>query len=96
MFSDYFDFRPTFNLQQFSSTLPEEGVIRRDCFNVFITDDIFYESTESFTVVLEMDALTEQSGIGVDPPITEIFIIDNDGKFFVKTQTPCCYNTYIL
>ena len=54
---------------------------RRDCFDVSITDDNLYENTESFNVVLELDTFTPQSGVRVDPSITEIFIIDNDGKF---------------
>ena len=55
-------------------------MIRRACFNVSITDDDVHESTESFTVVLELEQFVLQSGIQVDPHITEIFIVDNDGK----------------
>ena len=54
---------------------------RRECFFVLITDDDFYESTESFTVLLELDLFIYQTGVRVDPPVTEIFILDNDGKF---------------
>ena len=61
----------------FAPSLPQ---IRRDCFNVSITDDNFHENTESFDILLELDTFTPQSGVIVDPSITEIFIIDNDGK----------------
>ena len=47
-------------------------MIRRQCFNAFITDDDLREDTESFTVLLELDTFMPQSGVRVDPPITEI------------------------
>ena len=56
-------------------------MIRRECFFVSITDDDLYENTESFTILLALDSFFLQSGVRVDPPVTEIFIIDNDGKF---------------
>ena len=78
--TDFLDFSPiTINLHQFAPSLPEAGVIRRACFNVFITDDGFYENTESFDI-----ALSPQSEVRVDPLVTKIIIIDNDGKFCDK------------
>ena len=80
----------------FVSSLPEAGVIRRACFDVFITDDDFYENTEHFDVLLEPDASTPQFVSRVEPPITRVFIIDDDGKFcygvakfhIIKLPTP--------
>ena len=79
------DFSEIFDSQHFS---PSFAAIRRACFNVIITDDDFYENTESFNVALELDTFVPQSGIRVDPSITEIFIIDNDGKFCDKHRKP--------
>ena len=81
------DYTPIFDIQRIDPSLPEEGVIRRTCFNVSLTDNNVYENTESFNVILELDTFTIQSGVRVDPPVTEIFILDNDGKFFVMVLT---------
>ena len=48
---------------------------RRQCVLVFITPDAISEETESFTLELSFtDAEVE-----LDPQITEIFIVDDDG-----------------
>ena len=78
--TDSNDLSPIFDFQIFAPSLPEEGVTRRSCFNVSITDDNFHENTESFEILLELDIFTPQYGVIVNPSITEIFIIDNDGK----------------
>ena len=73
----FLDFSPIFKLQMFAPSL---WGINRACFDVLISDDDLYENTESFTILLELDSFTPQHGAVVEPPVTEIFIIDNDGK----------------
>ena len=85
--ADFLDFSPIISsFQHFPPSLPEEGLTRKTCFDVVITDDASCENTESFTISLELDTFTQQSGIRVDPSITEIFIVDDDGKFNVMIQ----------
>lgn len=62
----------------FFASLP--GGERRFCFDVCINDDLLYEDTESFTVILDLIPIDEQSGILVDPNIAEIKILDDDGN----------------
>ena len=54
------------------------AALRRSCFNVFITDDSIFENIESFSLILELDTFVEQSGIRVQPNVTEISI---EGEF---------------
>ena len=54
------------------------AALRRSCFNVFITDDSIFENIESFSLLLELDSFVEQSGIRVQPNVTEISI---EGEF---------------
>jgi hypothetical protein len=59
------------------------GERRVNCFNVLIADDDVDEDVESFTVILELDVGQGgaiDSGVNVDPNVTTIFIIDNDGN----------------
>ena len=56
---------------------------RTTCFNVGIIDDSVTEDVELFSVVLELDTFIPQSGILVQPNVTEISIIDNDGRYCV-------------
>ena len=58
-----------------------DAVQRRSCFNVFITDDSISENMESFSLFLELDTSFVQSRIIVQPNVTEISIIDDDGEF---------------
>ena len=46
---------------------------------MIIRDDEVQEEMESFTIALELDTFVLQSGIIVEPNVTEIFILDNDG-----------------
>ena len=69
---------PTFNPINF--VLDE---IRSICFNVSILDDDMYEDVESFSISLELDTFVAQSGIIVYPSLTEIFILDDDGKIII-------------
>ena len=48
---------------------------RRQCVNVFIFGDDIPEETESFTLIL----YSRVSSVMIDPNITEIFILDDDG-----------------
>lgn len=52
---------------------------RRECFNVSIQDDTISEDTESFLIVLNIDPSLTQDRAIIDPPETEIFILDDDG-----------------
>ena len=56
---------------------------RRQCFHVAITDDDISENTESFRVLLALDPFEVQQGIQVNPTVTEIFILDSDGKYLI-------------
>ena len=56
---------------------------RNICFDVFIVDDLLYEDVESFSISLELDTFVAQSGIIVDPSLTEIFILDDDSKIII-------------
>ena len=51
----------------------------RECFNVTITDDDLLENTESFSLLLQEDTLTSQTGTIISPNLTEIFILDDNG-----------------
>lgn len=54
--------------------------IHRFCFNVTISDDDLLEDVESFTVSLQLtELLAPQSGVVIQPNVTEIFIQDNEG-----------------
>ena len=58
--------------------LPSDGS-RERCFNITLVDNTLYEITESFMVDLNvLDAST--SDIRIIPNITEISILDDDGK----------------
>lgn len=52
----------------------------RRCFTVGIIDDHLYEGTESFTIELAMNDLSDiSSGVIFEPNVTEIIIVDDDG-----------------
>ena len=57
---------------------------RRECFNVAITDDDLLENTESFSLLLQEDIFGQQTGATINPNLTEVFILDEDGasKYF--------------
>jgi hypothetical protein len=54
---------------------------RQDVFPVFFYDDDIYEELESFTIILELDQFVAQSGVIVDPNVTRIDVIDDDGNY---------------
>ena len=65
---------------RFDPGLPGETP-RRQCFDVSITNDGLYENVESFTLILFLDTFgIVQSGVIVQPNVTKIFIVDEDGK----------------
>ena len=74
---DYFS---TFSIAVFDPNNFALDVIRNICFDVFILDDDMYEDVESFNILLELDTFVAQSRIRVDPSLSEIFILDDDGK----------------
>ena len=74
------DYLSVFGIPIFDPDNFAPDAIRSICFDVFIVDDLLYEDVESFNISLELDTFIAQSGIRVDPSLTEIFILDNDGK----------------
>ena len=57
------------------------GLPRETCTFVTIFDDDFYEEDkEDFDIILELDPLTMQSGVILNPNLSTICIKDNDGK----------------
>ena len=62
------------------SASPATGLPRETCTFVRIFDDNFYEDVEDFDIVLKLDPSTVQSRIVLNPNISTICIIDNDGK----------------
>ena len=74
------DYLSTFDIAIFDPDNFVLNEIRDICYDVFILDDLLYEDVESFNISLELDTFVAQSGIRVDPTLTEIFIFDNDGK----------------
>ena len=77
---DYFS---TFDIAIFDPVNFALDETRNICFDVFIIDDLLYEGVESFSISLELDTFVQQSRIIVDPSLTEIFILDNDGKIII-------------
>ena len=59
---------------------------RRQCVNVFIINDMISEETESFTLELSFT----DTEVDLDPQITEIFIVDDDGTIIImiKVELP--------
>ena len=55
---------------------------RRECFNVAITDDDLLEDIESFSLLLQEDMFISQTGATINPNLTEVFILDEDGNIF--------------
>ena len=62
------------------------SLIRRDCFNIAITNDTIYEIDESFTLVLRHDPFSpKNSSILIRPDNTTITILDESGMYRHKT-----------
>ena len=74
------DYLSTFGIPIFDPINFALDEIRSICFDVFIINDDMYEDVESFNILLELDTFVAQSGIIVDPSLTEIFICDNHGN----------------
>ena len=74
------DYLSTFDIAIFDPNNFVLDEIRSICFDVFIVDDLLYEDVESFNISLELDTFIAQSRITVNPGLTKIFILDNDGK----------------
>ena len=54
---------------------------RRSCVQYFVLQDGISEEVESFTFVLD----SQQQVVIIDPPITEVFILDDDGRLMKWT-----------
>ena len=54
---------------------------RRGCFDVTITSDDLLENTESFSLLLQEDIFSQQTGATINPNRIEIFILDREGNF---------------
>ena len=54
--------------------------MRRQCFNVTITDDDVREDAETFTVTLERPSNRSLPKILINPVMITVKIVDNDGK----------------
>jgi hypothetical protein len=65
----------------FPESMSDGNDPRQDVFPVFFYDDDIYEELESFTIILELDQFVAQSGVIVDPNVTRIDILDNDGNY---------------
>jgi hypothetical protein len=65
----------------FSESISAGNDPRQDVFRVIVADDDIYEEMESFTIILELDQFVAQSTVIVDPNVTRIDIIDNDGNY---------------
>ena len=77
--SDYNEFTPFNNpLVAFTS----DPSTHRQCFNVTITDDLVLEDTERFSLTLTL-ADGSNVPVVVDPDVSEVEIIDDDGLFSV-------------
>ena len=76
--SDYLDL--TIPAVSISASPGTGGLPRETCTFVRIFDDDFYEDVEDFDIVLKLDPSTVQSRIVLNPNISTICIIDNDGK----------------
>ena len=64
---------------------------RRECFDVTITDDDTLENTESFSLLLQEDTFTSQTGAIISPNLTEIFILDADGILAICPYFSCYF-----
>ena len=51
---------------------------RRECFDVSITNDNLVENTESFSLFLQEDTFTSQTGAIINPNRVSVFILDDD------------------
>ena len=66
---------------------PANSPIRRNCFNIAITNDIVYEIDESFTLVLRQDPFPPPSSrIRIRPNNTTVTILDESGMYWPKTK----------
>lgn len=64
---------------------PSGNNTRRQYLSIYIRDDTSFENLESFTLDLELDPLfPSQSGVRVQPNVTEIFIVD--GTYIIKLE----------
>ena len=66
---------------------PANSPIRKDCFNITITNDATYEIDESFTLVLRQDPFSSpNSSILIRPDNTNVTILDESGMYRPKTN----------
>ena len=58
---------------------------------MIIRKDGVHEDVESFTIAVELDTFVLQSRIIVEPNVTEIFILDNDGMIVYSPKLQQVY-----
>ena len=51
---------------------------RRECFDVSIANDNLVENTESFSLLLQEDIFSQQTGATINPNQASVFILDDD------------------
>ena len=80
--ADFTQVGPFTGFNRFPANLP----VRRDCFNIAITNDTIYEIDESFTLVLRQDPFfPTSSSILIRPDNTTVTILDESGMYRPKT-----------
>ena len=84
--TDFTQIEPFTGFNQFPANSP----IRRDCFNVTITNDDITEIDETFTLVLRQDPLSPpSSSILIQPNTTIVTISDGVGTVVFYIITTC-------
>ena len=73
-------------------TFTSDDSTHRQCFNVTITDDEKLEDIEQFTLNLTLAAITgREVNISIDPSVSVVEIIDEDGELLFRTNNFRCY-----
>ena len=76
--ADFTQVGPFMGFNQFRAN----SQVRKDCFNIAITNDAIYETDESFTLVLRQDPFSPlSSSILIQPSTTTVTILDESGMY---------------
>lgn len=87
--SDFVTLENSDVLDEFSDT------VRRNCFDVDISDDSIFEDAERFTVSLAMPSGQDIAQLRIDPELATVEIIDDDRKSFFCFQNNTFYGCLI-